>query len=66
MASSWVEVRLFVGPWCKVYDDGITYDQDEYKVYDRQGVLKLVFVVSRILDTMRLVRHYGRKQAYML
>ena len=27
----------------------------------RQGVLKLVSVVSRILDTMRLVRHYGLK-----
>ena len=26
-----------------------------------KGVLKLVSIVSRILDTMRLVRHYGLK-----
>ena len=30
-------------------------------IYAKQGALKLVSVVSRILDTMRLVRHYGLK-----
>ena len=31
-----------------------------------QGAIKLVSVVSRILDTMRLVRHYGLKTTQKL
>ena len=36
------------------------------KLVEVQGVLKLVSVVSRILDTMRLVRHYGMKTTHEL
>ena len=32
----------------------------------KQGALKLVSVVSRILDTMRMVRHYGLKTTHQL
>ena len=62
----------FINFWFRnvdAFQKGLSFSEDFFLLMGwacmqrHQGVLKLVSVVSRILDTMILVRHYGLKTA---